>query len=519
MEIGALLLVVGRALLRGSRTAWALATGAVAIAALLPLLRGSVTVTEMLSLAALLLLLATRRAYRLRPPRRERRWWLPPAVLFAGLLLFAAVGYAEIDQGAGASDTSRLSVIARTMLFLPGGVDQELKRVEAYAIALRVGLFIVLVVFLAALRRRIHEDGTARDTVRDFVLRNGRSSTAPLLALPDNLLLPLCSGEALAAVGIRGGVAVCLGAPVCVPGREQESLAELTHYCEEAGLTPALLGANTVQRDLARAAGYAVLQIGVEAVLDVASFSTSGKRRANVRHSVSRARREGVAVVRYEGAARSTRRTRQLAEVSQQWLRNKGGPELGFTLGRFDPTRLDDQEVYLAVTGQGADEEVVAFVTWLPYDGGDAAVLDLMRRADGCPPGVMELLVVDSIADFAGMGRTRASLGGVPLAGIQARDALSQRLLAWLYEHGGGLYGAAGLFRFKDKFDPRWEPMWLAYPTRANLPMVSVAALRAFLPPSAVRDALRARRGRERQPAWGRSPRTGSGDRGHAPVG
>lgn len=59
--------------------------------------------------------------------------------------------------------------------------------------------------------------------------------------------------------------------------------------------------------------------------------------------------------------------------------------------------------------------------------------------------------------------------GGVPLATTQGREGLAQRLLGWLYEHGCSVYGAAGLFRFKDKSDPVWEPMWLAYPTRAQI--------------------------------------------------
>ena len=513
VELGVVLLLVGRGLLRGSRTAWALATGAAAVAALLPLVRGTLTVTGLLSAAALLLLLGTRRSYRFRPPRREHRWWLLPAGLLGGLALFAMVGYAEIDQLAPAPMSERLTVIARTMLFLPGRIDQGHRLVEAYATALQVGLGIVLGVLVLALRRRVRDDEPARDAVRDFVVRNGRTSTAPLLALPDNVLLPLCSGDALAAVGIRGGVAVCLGGPVAMPGREAEALAELTAYCEESGLTPALLAADTAERNLATAAGYSAMQIGVEAVLDVPSFSTSGKRRSNVRHSVSRARREGVSVVRYDTSARTATRTRQVAAVSEQWLLDKGGPELGFTLGRFDPGRLDDQEVYIAVEQEGGEgEHVVAFVTWLPYDEGRAAVLDLMRRAHHCPPGVMELLVVDSVGDFARRGRVRASLGGVPLATTEDREGLSQRLLGWLYEHGG-VYEAAGLFRFKDKFAPVWEPMWLAYPTRAHLPKVSVAALRAFLPPTAVRDALQARRTREQAAACGRSrrlPRSGS---------
>ncbi len=72
VELGVALLLVGRGLLRGSRTAWALATGSAGLAALAPVTRGAVTVTGLLSSATLVLLLATRSAYRLRPPPLSR---------------------------------------------------------------------------------------------------------------------------------------------------------------------------------------------------------------------------------------------------------------------------------------------------------------------------------------------------------------------------------------------------------------------------------------------------------------
>lgn len=494
VELGFVLLVVARGLSRGSRSAWLLAVAGTAMGGVVGLVDGRVTLTGVLSVVALAVLVATRGAYRLNRHGRLRTWWLP-AGLAAALLAFAVVGYAEIDQLAPAPLATRLAVIGRTMLFLPGGVDREQAAVEAYAAALRVGLIAVLAALIWSLRSRARSTAGGRDDTRRFVCEHGTASTAPLLALPDNTLLSLCSGDALAAVGVSGGTAVCLGGPVAVRGQERDALAEFTAYCERAGWTPALLAADSAQREVAVAAGYTSLQIGVEAVLDVSTFSTAGKRRSNVRHSVSRARREGVSVIRYDRSARTHARTEQLAHVSAQWLADKGGPELGFTLGRFDPDRLDDQEVQVAVSGAGTDaERVVAFVTWLPYDGGRAAVLDLMRRAADCPPGVMELLVVDSVADFASRGRTRASLGGVPLAGTGEREGTAQRLLGWLYVHGGTVYDARGLFRFKDKFDPEWEPMWLLYPGRADLPRITLAAARAFLPPGVVREALRARR-------------------------
>lgn len=491
VQAGLVLLLTARLLGRGSRGAWTLASVGSAGVVLAELLRERVGVAGILAGISLLLLVATRSAYRLRfsSGRRARRLYVPAAAL-AGFVAFAITAYAELDALAGGS-SSRVGQVLRTLVFAPGGINNEQAAVEAYVGGLRVGGALVLVALAWALRRDRSDLATGASAARVLAERHGRASTAPLLALPDNARLPLCNGQALAGLAVRNGVALSLGLPVAPEGLEERALVELVQHCETSGWTPALLALDERQRDVAVAQGFAAQKIGEEAFLDVGGFSTEGKRRSNVRHSVTRARKDGVVVLRYDHSCRSARRDSQLAAISAAWLADKGGPELGFTLGRFDLDRLDEQEVYVALVALDTPRErVVGFVTWLPYADGDAAVLDLMRRGEQCPPGVMETLVVDSLADFAARGRTVASLGGVPLAATTGRTDRTSQLMGWLYEHGDALYAAKGLFRFKDKFDPRWEPMFLAYPSAADAPRIGLAALRAFLPKGAVRELL-----------------------------
>lgn len=492
VELGVLLLVIARRLARGSRAAWTAATLASATVVLVEVLRARLGLVTALATLSVLTLLATRSSFRLEYPagRRSRRL-LVPLGLIAALLVYALVTYTRLDALRAESLWSRLTQLARTGIGAPGGIDVEQTVVEAYVWSLRIGLVVILLALLWAVRRGAPQPSPDTAAAGQLARRYGRASAAPLIALPDNARLPLCGGRALAGMAVRGRTAISLGLPVAPEDLEAAALAEFVSACEAGGWTPALLALDERQRAVAAAEGFASLKIGEEAFLDVAQFDTGGKRRANVRHSVTRARKDGVTVIRYDDAARSPRRDRQLAAISEAWLAGKGGPELGFTLGRFDLDRLEDQEVYAAVTGEGTPEErVVGFVNWLPYDDGRAAVLDLMRRGDPCPPGVMECLVVDSLADFRHRGRPLASLGGVPLAASTERVDRTQQLLGWLYEHGGSVYAAKGLFRFKDKFAPRWEPMYLAYPSAADLPRIAVAALRAFLPPGAVRDLV-----------------------------
>lgn len=494
VQAGLLLLLNARLLARGSRAAWMLATAASSGLVVAEVVRERFGLVGGLGGCSLILLLVTRSAYRMSwgSGRSARRLWAPVAAA-AGLTGYAVAGYAELDGLTGTG--SRIVLTLRTLAFAPGGIDVEQRAVEAYVAGLRVGALVVALTVMWALRRGGNDLFAGSGAARDLAERYGRGSAAPLLALPDNARLPLCGGRALAGLAVRNGVAISLGLPVAPAELEVTALVELVEYCERAGWTPAFLALDQRQRDLIARQGFASQKIGEEAFLDVGSFSTQGRRRSNVRHSVTRARKEGITVIRYDAPARTPGRDAQLTAISRAWLAAKGGPELGFTLGRFDVDRLEDQEVFAAITALGSDQEaVVGFVTWLPYADGDAAVLDLMRRGEICPPGVMEALVVDSLADFAVRGRSVASLGGVPLAATADRTDRVSQLLGWMYEHGEAVYAAKGLFRFKDKFDPRWEPMYLGFPGAADVPRIALATVRAFLPPGAVRELLASRR-------------------------
>ena len=452
VALGLVLLLAARVLARGSQAAWTVAAAGGVGVLLAEVARERLGLPSVLAAVTLLVLVLARPAFRLPVPGRQAR--TGASALAATLLL--------------------------TQLVLDPGLD-----------GLRLGLAAVALALLCTLRASSGRPLTDTGRARALAQRWGRSSAAPLVALPDNVRVPLCGGDAVAGLAVRNGVTVCLGLPVAPERQRRRALVELVDVCERTGTTPALLALDEEQRELAAAEGFASLRIGEEAFLDVATFSTVGKRRSNVRHSVTRARKDGVVVVRYDDRTRTPGRDEQLAALSAAWLADKVGPELGFTLGRFDLDRLDDQEVYVALVEKGTPQErTVGFITWLPYADGEAAVLDLMRRAEPCPPGVVECLVVDAIADFAARGRRTVSLGGVPLAATTERRGPVQRTFGWLYENGGQVYAAKGLFRFKDKFDPDWRPMYLAYPGATSLPRVGLAVLRAFLPSGSVRSLL-----------------------------
>ena len=107
--------------------------------------------------------------------------------------------------------------------------------------------------------------------------------------------------------------------------------------------------------------------------------------------------------------------------------------------------------------------------------------MTLMRYHRDAPKNVMEALFVHMMKWGKEQGYRRFGLGMAPLSGFEDSPLASlwNRLGTFMYEHGDAIYNFQGLRAYKDKFNPIWEPRYLAYPGGLRLPriMVDVSAL------------------------------------------
>jgi phosphatidylglycerol lysyltransferase len=97
-----------------------------------------------------------------------------------------------------------------------------------------------------------------------------------------------------------------------------------------------------------------------------------------------------------------------------------------------------------------------------------------MRYDDDAPSGVMEFLFTELLLWGQKEGYAWFSLGMAPLSGFEHHRLAPfwNRLGALLFRHGENLYNFRGLRAFKEKFDPVWEPRYLASPGGLTLPLV-----------------------------------------------
>jgi phosphatidylglycerol lysyltransferase len=296
-----------------------------------------------------------------------------------------------------------------------------------------------------------------------IVARWGRSPISPFLTEPGNTVLRLAGGGVAGYRPVRSWAVIPTN-PATPPGSELEALDSLLQQVGHSGRRPVFVAVSDPEPY--RRAGLHLTRIAEDARIDLGNFSLAGKRMANVRHSVASARRSGLRVVPF-----SADLTEGLARISTEWLGTKRGGEMGFTLGRFDPDRVAEVDCRVCLD---ADDRPVGFVTWRPFADGTGRVLDLMRRAGDAPNPTMDLLIADGLLEFAISGVETASLSAVPLS----RGRLAERV-----------YPTVTLRRYKEKFGPTWEPMWLVAPSAFSTLSALAAAARAFCSDGLIRAA------------------------------
>jgi phosphatidylglycerol lysyltransferase len=93
----------------------------------------------------------------------------------------------------------------------------------------------------------------------------------------------------------------------------------------------------------------------------------------------------------------------------------------------------------------------------------------------------MEFLLIELMRWGRDNGYERFNLGMAPLSGIENRTLapLWNRVGALLFSRGEPFYNFQGLRLYKEKFDPIWEPRYLASPGGLVLPRIltNVASL------------------------------------------
>jgi phosphatidylglycerol lysyltransferase len=292
----------------------------------------------------------------------------------------------------------------------------------------------------------------------------------PFLALMgDKALLFDDARSGFLMYGVAGRSWVALGDPVGPEPVRRDLVRRFLGRCDDFAGRPIFYQVDKEALHLYADFGFTFVKLGEEARVALGGWTLEGSARKPFRNAVRRLEREGGAF-RMLASDEVRARVGELRRVSDEWLSHRGASEKGFSLGFFDEAYVS--RFPAAVIEQGG--RVEAFATVWPGPGRVELSVDLMRHSDVAPKSAMEVLFAQLMAWGRAEGYEWFDIGMAPLSGLEASPVapLWSRLGRLVYRRGEAFYNFQGLRAFKQKFDPVWEPRYLAYPGGLALPRV-----------------------------------------------
>lgn len=332
---------------------------------------------------------------------------------------------------------------------------------------LRASVAVAIAAFAVAVRQLLRPVPPAgRVTTDDLpdldrVIARQSNTTPQLVYLGDKSVLWNDDRTAFVMYAVRGRSCVALGDPVGPPDAARDLVRRFMSMCHEFGITPVFYEASAGRLADFAECGLVSIKIGEEARVLLTDFTLAGSARKALRTSVNRMEREGFTFRIVEPPAVQALLP-ELEDVSDEWLATKNASEKGFSVGYFDEEYLKRSPV--AVMERNG--RVEAFTNlWRGCDRREISP-DLMRYRATAPPGVMDALFSRVMLWAAEQGCVWFNLGMAPLAGIPVAPGSRVWMRAghFVYRHGEAFYNFQGVRAYKSKFDPVWQPRYLAYP-------------------------------------------------------
>lgn len=311
-------------------------------------------------------------------------------------------------------------------------------------------------------------DTETMQAVEDIV--RGSPKTYAYLALLGDKSFLLSEGRSCFIMyGIEGRSWIAMGDPVGPKEQWESLLWRYRELCDRHDGWPVFYQIETANLDLYLDLGMTFLKLGEEGRVPLKDFSLEGSSRKALRHACNKVERENCSfsVIPCERVGDVID---QLKQISDAWLEEKNTREKGFSLGFFESGYIKKTQVAV-VHKEGS---IVAFANiWAGAEKEELSI-DLMRHLPSAPGGIMDYLFVELMLWGKQQGYNWFNLGTAPMSGLEDRTLapLWHKVGTFVFRHGEHFYNFQGLRQYKEKFDPRWEPRYLACPRGLMLPRI-----------------------------------------------
>ncbi|MBW2427493.1 MAG: bifunctional lysylphosphatidylglycerol flippase/synthetase MprF [Deltaproteobacteria bacterium] len=301
------------------------------------------------------------------------------------------------------------------------------------------------------------------------IVRNSVEVSANLALLGDKRLLFSPEGDAFIMYAPEGRSWIAMGDPVGPDLRWLELIWKFRELSDRYGGRPVFYEVGHEHLHLYLDLGLSLLKLGEEARVPLSTFSLEGSARKDLRYTKRKLEKEGCRFELLQPESVITHLD-ELKTISDAWLAEKNTREKGFSLGFFQPNYIRRCPVALVIR----NERIEAFANLWAGTQREELSLDLMRYLPQAPHGVMEYLFICLMLWGKEQGYRWFNLGMAPFSGLENRALapLWSRLGAFVFRYGEHFYNFQGVRQYKEKFDPKWRPRYLASPGGLALPQI-----------------------------------------------
>jgi lysyl-tRNA synthetase, class II len=501
--IGLLLLMVSHGLRRRKRRAWEaaiilLATGFVVHSVLGLILRHFIPhisrpairpTTAVVTAVVLVAFIWFRREFYAVGDRRSR-WralWVLGYLIVADILIGLAYLAASRDGLAGHYTVSeRVYTVVVNLVGFSGPVvfTSRTSADHFYFVTSGLGIFTLLVAVFMFLRPATRASRMATSDaagIRELLSRYGEQDSLGYFALRyDKNVIWSPSGKSCITYRVLSGVMLASGDPLGDPEAWPGAIHTFLDEAASHAWVPAVMGCSELGAQVwCREGDLTALELGDEAVVNVAEFTLQGRAMRNVRQMNTRVCKEGYTAQlrRVEDISRE-----EVARINRQADSWRGSPiERGWSmaLGRVGG-REDGRCVVATASQEGEMRALLHFVPW----GDDGLSLDLMRRDRSAKPGLNDFMIVEAIKHAPDLGVKRISLNfAVFRAALERGERIGAGpvLRAWrgFLVFLSRWFQIESLYKFNAKFNPEWVPRFVVFPGTRDALRVGLAALEA----------------------------------------
>jgi lysyl-tRNA synthetase, class II len=347
-----------------------------------------------------------------------------------------------------------------------------------------LGLFTLVVTVYLFLRparpksRLSQQDATA---IRGLLGKHGHRDSLGYFALRNDKSV-IWSPSRKSCVGYRvvNGVMLASGDPLGDPEAWPGAIHAFLDEAARHAWAPAVMGCSELGAEIwCRESGLNALELGDEAVVEVADFSLKGRQMRNVRQMAARVCRQGYTAEVRRLADVPPGEVERLIQRADSWRGNPTERGFSMALGRVGGPG-DGDCVIATATENGVLRGLLHFVPW----GSDGLSLDLMRRERSAQPGVNDLLIVETIRAAPELGIKRVSLNFAVFRSTLARGeriGAGPVLRVWrsFLLFISRWFQIESLYKFNAKFCPVWVPRFFVFGGTKDAPRVALAALQA----------------------------------------